>query len=670
MGKGSKPKLKWRSLDITHSPDTACTEESAIQCMYEADQMVESQDGHQSGQAGPIDQLYSVMDQSETTNFIQQTIPWTTYYTPVPMPSHTPYPILTPPHMFSPPTLPPSPIQYIPYYYYYPVYTQPVREILEKDSEEGDEENTSCDDYRTARDKLAKRRKKKKRPSDSDRSVVVEEIDSGYLNGTESSSELSSGYEPHLDKFGHNAENIQDGQHICRHIVQFGDVQDIFEELEKNIEMKKKSFTEMTSEVGGNLNKDLSENNQKVSDDVQVSTLGEIVTSENGTLNLNNTVESKNRDIDEDNQGDIGDIGVDLISDHGKKAKYELNENELLTLGKTEQWEKVKLSRKKKGKKSKSQSFYENKIVHQQFDNERSWITEENKQNVTIESTPENENSKHQLESLEEIKTIIVGERVEIVEPRETKKKEKWKVNKERKRQSNEEERMLRQKSYVTNINENSLSVHARSWKTKESKACTENKNSIQQMGALEEIKPLFFEEKIVEIIECAKDTKKKEKRKISEEKKRQRNGKFHNTNLKSSLSIPHKEILSDTGPSIISLQPTNPSTQLNIISRPNAKVNPVTCMSIGLKLMKTTPQDQTHLCRVMEDELIRQKIILTGKIQDKQSQRKVILVRDKDDQRQLRKNTKKQLQDNLHVPGPRLKYSQGNLVLLITYTS
>ena len=85
-------------------------------------------------------------------------------------------------------------VQFIPCYYYYPVYIQPCTstpidtdmEVLEKHSEEGEEENTSSvqsSENNRAREKLATRRKKKKRQSESEKTIDVEEIDSGYLNG-------------------------------------------------------------------------------------------------------------------------------------------------------------------------------------------------------------------------------------------------------------------------------------------------------------------------------------------------------------------------------------------------------------------------------------------------------------------------------------------------------
>ena len=73
---------------------------------------------------------------------------------------------------------------------------------------------------------------------------------------------------------------------------------------------------------------------------------------------------------------------------------------------------------------------------------------------------------------------------------------------------------------------------------------------------------------------------------------------------------------------------------------------------------------DETYLVQVMEEELLRQEMIPMSKMQNKQSQNKVIIVRDKF----IQKQTKIKPHENFCVPGPRLKYSQGITALLVVF--
>ena len=107
-------------------------------------------------------------------------------------------------------------------------------------------------------------------------------------------------------------------------------------------------------------------------------------------------------------------------------------------------------------------------------------------------------------------------------------------------------------------------------------------------------------------------------------------------------------------------LSPAKP----NLTYRPISKPNTVTCMSIGLNLLKKYVADETYLVQVMEEELIRQEMIPMSKMLTKQSQNKVIIVRDKF----IQKQPGIKPLENFCVPGPRLKYRQGNTELLVVF--
>jgi hypothetical protein len=351
MGKGKLKKTKWRSLAITPSPMTE-SEGPPIHFIDEAQEDDQFQMVREDSDL--VEQLHPYMDQSEPM-MEQETLPWTPHYTP--LLSDAPY--HTDPHhrpfintqLCS--ALSPS-VQFIPYYYYYPVYIQPctptpidtAREVLEKHSEEEEEENTSSapssEDNR-AREKLAKRRKKKKRQSDSEKTIDVVDIDSGYLNGIESNSELSSGYDPKIDMVGVNIFADSDSQSVfktCSHNnafpIQFGDVQDIMDVLD-NAEIKNK-----TDKDNGELNEKNNINDFNIFEKKCGMEKKKIMNDEVVSIHS------------------VSDSTPNLGNDCTKEAKFELNEAEVKALGNTVRWEIVTTSRKKKKRHQTCEIFHEN----------------------------------------------------------------------------------------------------------------------------------------------------------------------------------------------------------------------------------------------------------------------------------------------------------------------
>merc|ERR1719450_1923543 len=173
-------------------------------------------------------------------------------------------------HPVHPPDLQQQPhlpqVEYVPYYYYYPVPAHPTQTpeyhssiSMESQSPLGEQihsgSTTSCDSC-FGEDKVIRRRKKKKKSNEN-----VEDVDSGYFNGAESSSEPSSEEELNIlkpsKKAGHKDKGGQETEKEITNLLikqiqnptidfQFGEVQEILDELNKTKSQKNEESTILT----------------------------------------------------------------------------------------------------------------------------------------------------------------------------------------------------------------------------------------------------------------------------------------------------------------------------------------------------------------------------------------------------------------------------------------
>ena len=88
------------------------------------------------------------------------------------------------------------PVQFVPYYYYYPVPDTPDTTQPDLQHPNNAISTSSCD----SSIKVKRRKKKKKVQEKAETEVQFQDIDSGYFNGPDSSSELSSDPELSTDR--------------------------------------------------------------------------------------------------------------------------------------------------------------------------------------------------------------------------------------------------------------------------------------------------------------------------------------------------------------------------------------------------------------------------------------------------------------------------------------
>ena len=146
-------------------------------------------------------------------------------------------------------------------------------------------------------------------------------------------------------------------------------------------------------------------------------------------------------------------------------------------------------------------------------------------------------------------------------------------------------------------------------WRSKKKQKVKENKKTNEKEtkgGDLEKMKPLFFEEKAVEIVELVPRIKKKYSGKESRVKHMQ-DGKLRS---KLSKNVPKSKVPVVLPPSKTheySCLPKSPSqepcnteqssTKPNLTYRTISKPNPVTCMAIGLSLLQKPVSEEELGC-------------------------------------------------------------------------
>eukprot|EP00092_Neocalanus_flemingeri_P029548 GFUD01032094.1.p1 GENE.GFUD01032094.1~~GFUD01032094.1.p1 ORF type:complete len:833 (-),score=203.32 GFUD01032094.1:77-2407(-) len=276
---------QYAGVPIKYKAHTS-TEEYSTECVQPAQIVQHNSTSHYSTEQHQQYQLYptythpSIHSQEifleepyPTTTTIHQQLPHTTS----PQCIHPPqqqFQYNHPPHVH-PQYYPHSPhVQYVPYYYYYPVpshntqlspttpedhssVTTVTQSSLAETIYNGS--TTSCDSC--IEDKVLRRKKKKKNANDNDKETKYEDDDSGYLNGAESSSELSSENELISVEYknvtgkdsNRDAENCNINQENEKEITdllieqvqnptidfQFGEVQEILDELSRKKYLKK-----------------------------------------------------------------------------------------------------------------------------------------------------------------------------------------------------------------------------------------------------------------------------------------------------------------------------------------------------------------------------------------------------------------------------------------------
>jgi len=393
MGKTSKRKLKWRSLELDTSPkcdvaqsgeksqaevhpflkiisknmdaivkkdSTANAEESKLVYLYRSDKKVSVCDPQDLTQYAGKPIQYTPLQQTQGDGTHQYTAdqqaqqpmmyqPYHSYTPPVHSPemfippiagqvAQTAHPLAYPmycstqqtnqqvhyqpvhqipyfQHPVHPPDLPHQPhlpqVEYVPYYYYYPVpaHPNPNQEYHSSVSMETQPplsdnihsgSTTSCDSC-LGEEKVIRRRKKKKKSAED-----VEDVDSGYFNGADSSSEPNSEEEVNVlkssNKAGNrgkdyckNEKNGENEKEITNLLIkqiqnptidfQFGEVQEILDELNKTKSDKKEEIilTHVEKEISDEQVLTQSEINFKVSKSLE-NTSDLLVDSEHKTV--------------------------------------------------------------------------------------------------------------------------------------------------------------------------------------------------------------------------------------------------------------------------------------------------------------------------------------------------------------------------------------------------
>jgi len=612
MGKTSKRKLKWRSLELDTSPKcdvaqngeksqsevhpflkiisknmdaivkkdaTSSSEESKLVYLYRSDKKVSVCDPQDLTQYAGKPIQYTPVQQTQGEGAHQYTADQQTQqpmmyqpYHPYNQSVHSPemfippisgqvaqtthqlaYPIYCSPqqanqqvhyqpvhqipyyqHPVHPPDLPHQPhlpqVEYVPYYYYYPVPAHPAPTPEYHSSVSMDSQpplsdkihsgsTTSCDSC-FGEDKVIRRRKKKKKSAEN-----VEDVDSGYFNGAESSSEPNSEEELNVLKSSNkacnkgkdyckNEDNRDTEKEITNLLIkqiqnptidfQFGEVQEILDELNKTKSNKKEEsiLTHVKEEINKEQVLKQSEFDFKVSKSLKNTSSEMLHVNKTNLLKDSETFETENLESILEKPEHIKE-GKEILSKAKRKKKNKkskmstetpinLSENAMFKSNETTQdmkpapsidiWTTVGKSRKNKfshqttGSEDDNCAFHESQIdlEAENKENHQNCLQETDTGHKSDESKETSSSLEVQMQDIENLKKTTRG----------SGKKDKQK--KKLKTKSNE----------TPDDKETELSKD-------------KNKNTSRP---LEEMKELFYQEKAVEIISLQPEESSKNK--------------------------------------------------------------------------------------------------------------------------------------------------------------